>query len=57
MEIQLRRDIDFLETRERGLREGAGEGDTDYSLSLAGRWAPRESSKQNRWIANKISEI
>ena len=57
MEIQLRRDIDFLEMQNRRIHEGAGEGDATYSLSLAGRWAPRESSKQHGWIANKISQI
>ena len=39
MEIQLRRDIDFLEMQNRRIHEGAGEGDATYSLSLAGRWA------------------
>lgn len=53
MEIQLRKDVDYCKHKE----NGGGEAFGDYSLSLAGRWAPRESSKQHRWIAQKISEI
>lgn len=55
MEIQLRKDIDYIEYKKKNGQNK--EIYKNYSISLAGRWAPRESSKQNRWIANKISEI
>ena len=48
MEIQLRRDVQLQKNMI---------GNENKTISLAGRWAPRESSKQYRWIANIMAEL